>query len=591
MITPAFEITQDSCFLTITIKVPFARVSEVDVYIDGDDFKFYAKPYFLRLSLPGRIVEDGRQTAKYNADEGVFTICVPKETPEEHFEGLNLLTSLLAPRGTKSCKPLIEEIGSPSELPPEDDEEFDWQIEQTPFEEPLESALNPQCSYGFGNLRSGVFGRLQDELNDIIDLRDPDITPVSERTQRRLAAEKDKFDPDHYLADLFEDDAVKHLLKYQPWWVEGASDGSQEGKVIFSNKEKDQLRKFTNKSYLLDKNADRTAFLGLIDLLLAYCYEIRVTEGDRSVESAWNIRKLSGTLSWFENYKTVQEVLVSFGRRVLCYPLHRHFSLVTKAIEDTCSLLKLGKAAILKCLLDIHVIFQENDPAYILNDLYVTDYCVWIQKVKSKKVSSLLSFVQEASISKTDLGLELEELEEAARLVQEEEEHLLSESLHVPRRRAELLDSDTSSGSSSSGTEDSASEEDEPPEAKEPALEESPESLQRETAKLLIEDIETSQEAAEHTHVSPEPTSVPSQAAEAIEEKPEAVIIHSEDALEQAAAHSNTHGVPGTVCALRDTEETAVTCAGREFLEVTPWKNPMLIVPQTDENDTMSEEA
>lgn len=41
-----------------------------------------------------------------------------------------------------------------------------------------------------------------------------------------------------------------------------------------------------------------------------------------------------------------------------------------------------GKACVLKCLLNIHKVFRENDPAYILNDLYITDYCIWIQKVK-----------------------------------------------------------------------------------------------------------------------------------------------------------------------------------------------------------------
>lgn len=48
MITPAFELTQDPDFLTIVIKVPYARASEFDVYFEGEDFKFYAKPYFLR---------------------------------------------------------------------------------------------------------------------------------------------------------------------------------------------------------------------------------------------------------------------------------------------------------------------------------------------------------------------------------------------------------------------------------------------------------------------------------------------------------------------------------------------------------------
>lgn len=40
---------------------------------------------------------------------------------------------------------------------------------------------------------------LQDELSDVIDIKDPDQTPVGERRRKRLAAEAAKFDPDHYL--------------------------------------------------------------------------------------------------------------------------------------------------------------------------------------------------------------------------------------------------------------------------------------------------------------------------------------------------------------------------------------------------------
>lgn len=48
MITPAFELSQDPDFLTIIIEVPYARASEFDLYFEGEDFKFYSKPYFLR---------------------------------------------------------------------------------------------------------------------------------------------------------------------------------------------------------------------------------------------------------------------------------------------------------------------------------------------------------------------------------------------------------------------------------------------------------------------------------------------------------------------------------------------------------------
>ena len=43
----------------------------------------------------------------------------------------------------------------------------------------------------------------------------------------------------------------------------------------------------------------------------------------------------------------------------------------------------LGKQQVLRCLLDIHKILGESYPRYILNDLYITDYCVWIQTARS----------------------------------------------------------------------------------------------------------------------------------------------------------------------------------------------------------------
>ncbi|OBS71065.1 hypothetical protein A6R68_00389, partial [Neotoma lepida] len=156
MLTPAFELSQDHDFLTVAIRVPYARASEFDVYFEGVDFKFYAKP----LTLPGRIVENGSEQGSYDADKGASG---------------------------------VSEEGADDE-----DSEFDWEIEQTPYEEVSESALRSQCHYGFGNLRAGVVQRLQDELSEVIDIKDPDFTPVTERRQKRLAAELAKFDPDHY---------------------------------------------------------------------------------------------------------------------------------------------------------------------------------------------------------------------------------------------------------------------------------------------------------------------------------------------------------------------------------------------------------
>lgn len=43
---------------------------------------------------------------------GLFTLRMPKETAGEHFEGLQMLTSLLAPKGSRSAKPLVEDLST-----------------------------------------------------------------------------------------------------------------------------------------------------------------------------------------------------------------------------------------------------------------------------------------------------------------------------------------------------------------------------------------------------------------------------------------------------------------------------------------------
>ncbi|KAL1272504.1 hypothetical protein QQF64_028366 [Cirrhinus molitorella] len=426
--------------------------SEFDIYIQGEDLKFYAKPYFLRLTLPGRILEDGREKASFDIDKGLFTLHVPKETAGQHFEGLEMLTSLLAPKGSRSAKPLVEDTEACGGGCEEEDEEeeFDWQIEQEVYAETPAEMLKEYHKYGFGNLRSGVFTRLQEELNEVIDVKDPDNTAPELRRRNRLDTETTVFCADHYLVNLYEDEEeIRNLLKFKPWWRELSQDTSMHSdtSITFTDEEKEQMRKFANRSYLLGKKARFHVWLGLVDIILAYVYDVRTTDGEHNVESAWTIRKLSGTLSWLETYHSVQDVLVSFGRRTLCYPLYRHFSLITRAMKDVACIFQAGKACVLKCLLAIHKIFRENDPAYILNDLYITDYCIWIQRVKSKHVLALAESLHNAKLQKTHLDLELEIVEQAAELAVKEEAD---------------EEEDSSSDSDSEDEEESESEEEQP---------------------------------------------------------------------------------------------------------------------------------
>ncbi|KAM6256355.1 protein SHQ1 homolog isoform 2-T2 [Porphyrio hochstetteri] len=496
MVTPAFELTQDLDFLTIIIKVPYARASEFDVYFEGEDFKFYAKPYFLRLTLPGRVVEDGREKASYNTDKGTFTILLPKEIPGQYFEGLDMLTSLLAPKKSRSAKPLVEEIAASAELSEEEEEEFDWEIEQTPYEESAGSTLPLQYCYGFGSLRSGVFQRLQDELSDVIDVKDPDQTPVEERRRKRLAAEDAKFEPDHYLADFFEDEAIQHVLKYKPWWVDA----------------------------------------------------------------------------------------------------HKKMTALQRESHQEHDTHTLGKAAVLKCLLDIHKIFMENDPSYILNDLFITDYCIWIQKIKSKKLAALSESLQKTTLTKSHVGFELEELEAAAVLVQEEERTLKAAGTvskqQLPSSESETSDSEESSSTSSSETEGSDSDERESSSSEDGKINSLQGMLQEERTAPLIDcnglrqgtNTSTFEVSDEKSKVSLQSTSVPGKLIEELEKQMHAAIRLSEQ----------PEGLATASCALQEREESCVSEPDRfsndttgkgNFLEVSSKTSPLLFLCSTNEGE------
>ena len=67
MLTPRFTLDQDETFLIITIYAPFTNLSETEIFMDETDFRFFSKPYFLRLHLPGEIEETDKASGAYDA--------------------------------------------------------------------------------------------------------------------------------------------------------------------------------------------------------------------------------------------------------------------------------------------------------------------------------------------------------------------------------------------------------------------------------------------------------------------------------------------------------------------------------------------
>jgi hypothetical protein len=118
-----------------------------------------------------------------------------------------------------------------------------------------------------------------------------------------------------------------------------------------------------------------------VDLIFAFAYDYRTTLGDPTVESHWTLRKLSATLSWFEQFETLQDAVYTCIRRALAYPLYRHWGLCVQVVRDTQAIFRNGKRAILKGLLSMRRSMVSEFSSH-MNNLYLDDYCCWIQSAK-----------------------------------------------------------------------------------------------------------------------------------------------------------------------------------------------------------------
>jgi len=445
MLTPQFELNQFDDYLLITIKAPYIKTNDVELYIENNEFKFYVKPYFLRLYFPGEVIEDGREKAEYDVSTGIFKIHVPKKTCGEFFPNLDMLTTLLETKKKHIVKQIevvetsenqVDNAQSNDELEECEgavsDDDLCWEVEQEIFN-PTE--LLSSYKYGFANKMDGVFSRLQNELFEVIDVPDPDNTSPKDRKDMRMKEEIEKFDAQHYIADMMDDEIIHGLIKYKASWdleYERILDTykksypetsdlinhkgnpmffNEEESFIFDEDEKSKLLQLPNKDYILDKTEERKLFFGLVDIIFGYVYDHRTMEGESTSESPWTICKVSSTLSWLETFTNLEDVIAANARRCLCYPLYRHWSLVEKIVEDVRRIFLLGRRWILRCLLNIKSILQSDENKYILNELYITDYCVWIQKVKRKKISMIANKLHSVEVRKEDMDLDLKDVE------------------------------------------------------------------------------------------------------------------------------------------------------------------------------------
>jgi len=167
MITPIFSVTQDSSTITVTMRTPYIKADELELDVMGSSFKCHVRPYYLSLTFK-QLLQEGGENARWDVDKNEMTVTIPKATPGEHFDNLDMLTELLtqpkkragAPVGGNGIEVLQNSLAA-DEGEGEDaeceDEDFDWEIpQQMPAPVATEELLK-QSKYGFNDRHQGVF--------------------------------------------------------------------------------------------------------------------------------------------------------------------------------------------------------------------------------------------------------------------------------------------------------------------------------------------------------------------------------------------------------------------------------------------------
>ncbi|OMJ28546.1 Protein shq1 [Smittium culicis] len=458
MITPKFQVTQDDDYIYISIFITHVKASNIEFDVDGNEFRFFANPYYLRLKLTGQVIETEDSTAKLDISEGKLQVKLSKLNKGQFFPDLDLLSLLLATRSeandiTSKNPLIIEELDDNSsdlkEHDNESDQDTDWEIPQS-LEEVNFSLLfiylfhhilpNMKFSdiiitatYGFNRQYNGWFTHVDQTANEINCIQSPETTSNSQRTSKQHELEDTDFNEDYYMSNFIDDDEIEPLIESQSKFesdlnslleVVGSSDlisffkknqftsnNSIKNLFEFTEKEKEYLIRLPKKTYIIDDK--KSLYLGIVDILFAYAYNNRVFEGENNVESVWTIGIISASCSCLRNFDSLKQTIVSFYRRSLTYPLFRNWDLSEKVYNDVINILKLGKRYLLKIFLDIKDMFDHHDIYYVYSKVIFDDYCVWIQNsAKDTSLISLSEKLQALSISKDDIGWPLEQYED-----------------------------------------------------------------------------------------------------------------------------------------------------------------------------------
>jgi protein SHQ1 len=499
-VIPKFQADQTPSHVTVRVRTPYVRPSGAEYLIENNTLHFFCKPFLLKLHFPKDVCdEDEKLSATYDMSDanGTWTICVEKAESGAHFPDLDLTPVLLGMRKddkdpisvaadsmARLCVAAPVAGGAKIQVLDSVDfpqSELDAAVSQAAISDVPDESLLTGVSFGFNNrYRPPFFHSHSREGIVDIDLPDPDTTPNDSRSALRMTQEDHDFDPERYMADWCEGEEDELFLQAtstpMPWITAAIASLHTVGQPSWewSDEESEEMRNLRMTELIVDGvivgegepdtdiGAWRVgrqalqAWSGLVTILAAYAYDLRLGGGESTVESSWTVMKLSPTLSWLDTTTAThdtdaQDVLLTSGamymRRVLTYPYLRRWDVGALCLQDVVTIALCGKRHVLRALLAVRRYFAHDEQRYLLNSLYVDDYCAWVLRLRDEAFPSFATALQSAlsRLSKSHPILaswELETLETVAG----------SEGVPLEASECESDDSSLSSSSSSSSS-------------------------------------------------------------------------------------------------------------------------------------------
>ncbi|CED84799.1 Uncharacterized conserved protein [Phaffia rhodozyma] len=450
MKTPRFTLSQTDELLIANVHCPDISPEEIEIHTTENDVSLYIEPFFLRLHLPGPVLEDDSASAEYDSSSGMLTVQLSKVNKGETFLGLENIEALLgvgekgeisqdtANKGkAKEAKIVEVEMPNLEGLSVEESERLielkkereiflaaeanSWRLPQSiPKETPTTGNIIPAPAplpvypYGFNDRYSGLFkhgSSLPEELDGLG--KDVENVSAEERFSRSMKAEDEKFDASQYQGDFVYNDEIRYIIDWRAPLMDESDPRFLTDETYFSAEEKELILSLPKTDY---SSLPSSPLLPTVLLfLLSASYETRTTQSDPSPESPWTLTSLLPfftSLVSFGSIQTVHQALRVGTRRMVAWPLYRHWELAERVRADVQVVLSGGRRRVLRVLLGMKKILDDSADFNVFSKIWLDDLCTFINQTQLDQTwIELGRELESTKFSKYDVGWDLEALE------------------------------------------------------------------------------------------------------------------------------------------------------------------------------------